>query len=106
MIYSEWLLQEFPELADSSSVKRFNYIKQAKAETKRVRFLVSTLSLFCSILLGYCLGYIFKKYTNAELWVVITIVVAFSILFSPKTSSKIEQNIIQKKLIELVGKST
>jgi hypothetical protein len=105
MNYSEWLIEEFPELADSSSVKRFNYVKKAKAETRLLRFLASIPAFSCFILFGYCIGYILGRYTDVDLWVVVTISVVLSVFISSKSLNKIERSIVQKKLTELVGKN-
>ncbi len=106
MNYTEWLIQEFPELADSSSVKRFNYVKEAKAETRRLRFMASVPTTLCTFVLGYCIGFTFSKYTNFDLEIVVVIAVTSSILVSGVFSNKIDQRIIQKKLAELVERDS
>ncbi|MDC8829380.1 hypothetical protein [Alteromonas gilva] len=106
MKYTEWLVQEFPELADSSSVKRFNYVKEAKAETRRLRIMASIPKTLCTFILGYCIGFAFKKYTNFDLGVVIVIAVTFSVLVFGAFSNKLEDRIIQKKLTELVKRDS
>ena len=105
MNYSEWLVQEFPELTDSSSVKKFNYVKQAKTETRSLRLLASIPAFFSFVLFGYCIGYVFGRYLEVELWVAVTISTVLSVLISNKTLNKIERSIVQKKLTELVGKN-
>jgi hypothetical protein len=105
MNYSEWLLQEFPELADSSSVKRFNYVKKAKTETRYLCFMANIPVFLCFLLFVYGIGYVLGKYTNVDLWVVISISVVLSVFVFSKSLNKIERRIVQKKLTELVGEN-
>jgi len=102
MNYSEWLLNEFPELGDSSSLKRFNFVKKAKNETKYLRFMASLPTLLGTLLLGYGVGYIIGRFTNIDLWLVVIFSAALAFFISSKTQQKSDQLIVKKKLKELV----
>lgn len=106
MNYSEWLVKEFPELFDNSSVKRFNYVKQAKTETKLLRIIANISTFLFIVIMGYSMGYVFGKFTELDLSIVMAVSVGLSVVISSIYLNKIERIIVQKKLTELVSNNT
>ena len=103
--YSEWLKVTFPSLGNASSVKIFTYIKQAKSDTKSLRLSIYLATLIFYLLLCYCIGYVSGRFEDINSGLVaIFIFVTFPFLFIYiRIDKKIEQNIVKKKLRELVG---
>jgi uncharacterized protein YebE (UPF0316 family) len=106
MKYTKWLIENYPELEAESSVKIFNYVRQAKSDTKPQRMLIAFL-YFITIMLFVCLlGYFLGRFTEVKVGITMAIAFGISILVSFTIEKRTKQKIIQKKLIELVGKNT
>ena len=85
-------------------MKKFNYIKKAKSETRKSRLFITLINIIVAGLLGYIIGYSFGNFTDFESSIttaVILVIVAISLFIA----NKFEQRIVQRKLIELVGKN-
>lgn len=103
MKYTEWLIENYPELESESSVKIFNYVKQAKKDTRSLRMFIASLYFIVVMLFVYSLGYFFGRFTEVEVGIVIA--AGISILVSSTVDKRTKQKNIQNKLTELVGKN-
>ncbi len=104
MKYTKWLIENYPELEAESSVKIFNYVRQAKSDTKPQRMLIAFPYFITTMLFGCLLGYFLGRFTEVKVGIAMAIL-GIPILISFTIVQRTEQKIIQKKLIELVGKN-
>jgi hypothetical protein len=105
MKYTKWLIENYPELEAESSVKIFNYVRQAKSDTKPQRMLIAFLYFITMMLFVCFLGYFLGRFTEVKVGITMAIAFGISILVSCTIEKRTKQKIIQKKLIELVGKN-
>jgi lipopolysaccharide export LptBFGC system permease protein LptF len=105
MKYTKWLIENYPELEAESSVIIFNYVRQAKSDTKPQRMLTGFLYFITMMLFACFLGYFLGRFTEVKVGITMAIAIGISILVSWAIEKR-NQKIIQKKLIELVGKNT
>lgn len=105
MNYSKWLKRTFPQLESESSVKIFNYVIEAKNDTKKSRLVIFLINISVVVLFGFVTGYVLSKYTEVENYIIM-LVLGFFIVLLRFVANRIERSLVQKKLTELVGSNT
>lgn len=102
MKYSKWLRDQFPQLAEYSSVRVFNYVAQAKKETRIKRLAAFLANIAAMALTAYFIGYTFAINGGSQPFAAViglVIVIAASIYIG----IRLEQRLIQTSLSHLVS---
>lgn len=105
MNYTQWLIEQNPQLENESSAKTFGYITAAKKQTKTLRIVVNLIGLLIIGMFGYAIGYSAKQLTNMEFYYAIGIAAILSYLLFGYLLVRVEQSVIKKQLSKMVLES-
>ncbi|SNY42630.1 hypothetical protein SAMN06297280_0468 [Arsukibacterium tuosuense] len=102
MKYSKWLTETYPQLENVSDVRVQNYIKQAKDDTKKVRFVLGIFTLVLSALMGYAIGYLIARYSSFGMVERFAAILLYALLigFLPQ---KFEQRLVKNRITQVVA---
>ncbi|QQX80508.1 hypothetical protein JK628_01095 [Shewanella sp. KX20019] len=101
--YTDWLKTEYPQLKNSSSAETFQYIEQAKADTKTITIL---LVFFMPFALLYPMNHLLTSYGFAPFESIFYWCMFLAVTFiGSLLMSKLESEIIKRKLRHLLKNS-
>lgn len=98
MNYTQWLIEQNPQLDNESSATIFGYIAAAKKQTKALRIVANLIGLLITGIFGYVIGYSAKQLTNMEFYYAIGIAAILSYLLFGYLLVRVEQSVIKKQL--------
>ena len=102
MNYTQWLIEQNPQLENESSAKTFGYIAAAKKQTKTLRIIANLIGMLLTGVFGYVIGYSAKQLTNMEFYYAIGIAAILSFLLFGYLLVRVEQSMIKKQLSKMV----
>ncbi|MCL1050864.1 hypothetical protein L2755_14695 [Shewanella abyssi] len=103
MNYTDWLKTEYPQFKNSSTVETFQYIEQAKADTKTITIL---LVFFMPFALLYPMNHLLTSYGFAPFESVFYWCMFLAVTFiGSKLMDKLESELIKTSLRKLLKNS-
>lgn len=102
MKYSKWLKQTYPQLENAPDVRVQNYIKQAKEDTKKVRFVLSLFNLVVAVVMGYAIGYLIASYSSFGMIERFAAILLYALLIG-FLSQKLEQRVVKNRIAQVVA---
>lgn len=102
MRYTEWILEQFPELINEPTAKTFGLIDKAKEQAKLSMRLVGSACTLFAIVIAFIVASFSEEFTNIDFPIVLGVVYGLVYVVLGLIQKRVEQQIIKQKITELM----